>query len=458
MIACIQILLIIGTIAENYKITTCLAKEWSKLNETTYLVKLNENTKWQDDSEFTSKDVEFSINQLQKLKSSVYYENVKNIKNVEIIDDYTIRLELIEEELFFEYNLIFPIISSKQYKNIDIESSKKIPLGTGKYKISAINKEKIELEKNNKYRDIDVEDSNFKTISINIYESSGKVYNAFKLGSIDLIHTSNKQIEEYIGTMGYGKRSYANREYDYLALNCENSILQFKEVRQAINKIIDKEKIIVSVLENKCTVANYPISEKSYLLEDRVYKKNNTEKAKEILKNAGWKFVYGLWQKEINGVTKTINIDLAVSKNNTQRIKVAEEIKKQLEAVGIKINIVKISETQYANYLNNHEYEMLLTGIYSPISPNLSEILGKNNLANYENEEVQSILNDLKSINDDNTIKQKYNRIFEIYEDEIPYIGLYCNNDLIAYSTNLLGDINPNWYGIFYNFSNWYRQ
>ena len=33
------------------------------------------------------------------------------------------------------------------------------------------------------------------------------------------------------------------------------------------------------------------------------------EKAKEILQNAGWKYEYGLWQKEIDGVTKTINID-----------------------------------------------------------------------------------------------------------------------------------------------------
>ena len=446
------------TVTEDYKITNCLAKEWSKLEENYYLIKLKENVKWQDNSEFTSTDVKFSIEQLKELKNSIYYENVKNIKSVEIIDNYTVRIELTQEVPLFEYNLIFPIIFSKQYKNIDIQSSNKVPLGTGKYKISAIEKEKIELEKNNNYRNIDIEDSNFKTITINIYDSTGKVYNAFKLGSIDFIHTNNNNIEEYIGTMGYGKKTYANREYDYLALNCQNGILQFKEVRQAINKIIDKEKITVSILENKATVANYSIDSNNYLLKNYVYKKSNVEKAKEILKESGWKFEYGIWQKEINGITKTINIDLAVNKNDTQRIKVAEELKTQLESAGIKINIQKISQTQYQNYLKNHQYEMLLTGIYTPIAPDLNGLLGKDNLANYENEEINTILNDLNSIKDEETIKEKYNRIFEIYEQDIPYIGLYYNNDVIAYSTNLLGDINPNWYSIFYNFSNWYRQ
>lgn len=446
------------TVTQDYKITNCLAKEWSKLGETSYLIKLKENVMWQDNSEFTAKDVKFSIEQLKKLDTSIYYENVKNIKTVDIIDNYTVRIELTQEVPLFEYTLVFPIISSKQYKNTNIYNSNKMPLGTGKYKISAIEENKIELEKNNKYRNIDTEDCNFKTISINIYDSSGKVYNAFKLGSIDLIHTNNNKIEEYIGTMGYGKRIYPNREYDYLALNCQNGVLQFKEVRQAINKIIDKEKITISVLENKATVANYSISNNNYLLKDYIYKSSNAEKAKEVLKDGGWKFEYGIWQKEINGTTKTINIDLAVNKNNAQRIKVAEEIKSQLEEVGIKVNIEKISQTQYENYLKNHQYEMLLTGIYTSISPDLNELLGKGNLANYENEEIISILKDLNSIKDEEIIKEKYNKIFEIYDQDVPYIGLYYNNDLIAYSTNLLGDINPNWYSIFYNFSNWYRQ
>lgn len=120
-------------------------------------------------------------------------------------------------------------------------------------------------------------------------------------------------------------------------------------------------------------MANYPLINNSYLLKDiEVSNKTNTEKAKEILQNAGWKYEYGLWQKEIDGVTKTINIDFVVSKSNSQRVKVAQAIQDQLELFGIKINVKQVSDSQYKQYLNNKDYEMILTGVYTSIAPDLS--------------------------------------------------------------------------------------
>ena len=54
--------------------------------------------------------------------------------------------------------------------------------------------------------------------------------------------------------------------------------------------------------------------------------------------------------------------------------------------------------------------------------------------------------------------KERYAKIFGICNEQVPYIGLYYNNDMMAYSTDLMGDVKPNCYSIFYNFSNWYRQ
>lgn len=445
-------------ITEDYKISACLAKEWSKVEEKAYVIKLKENVKWQDKTNFTAEDVKFSINTLQNQKESVFYSNVKNIKNIEVIDEYTIRVELKEEEAFFEYNLIFPIVSYKQYKNKEFNTSE-IPIGTGKYKITKIENDKIELSKNDNWRDIDTENSNIKTIFINLYDSRGKEYNAFKLGSIDLLHTSNDEAEEYIGSMGYGKKIYTNREYDYLSLNCQSTILQYKEVRQAIGMTIDREKIVASILENKSTIANYPLLNNYYLIKN-IYQNNKTNKtkAKEILENSGWNYEYGIWQKEIDGVTKTINIDLIVSKENLKRVKVATEIKKQLEEFGIVINVKEVSNSQYNKYLENKNYEMILTGVYLSVSPNLEYALGENNLANYENEQIATNIKEIKNITDETTLKERYSKIFEIYNNDVPYVGLYYNCDMVAYSIDLMGDVEPNCYSIFYNFSNWYRQ
>lgn len=165
-----------------------------------------------------------------------------------------------------------------------------------------------------------------------------------------------------------------------------------------------------------------------------------------------------MWQKEIDGRTKTINISLSVSKNDEKRVKVAEEIKKQLEAVGIKVSIEKISDDKYQKYLENHNYEMLLTGIYTSLSPDLTSFLGENNLANYKNDDIMYMLKELNDITDENILHDKYEKIIEIYEKDVPYIGLYRNQEMVAYSNTFRGDVTPNNYSLYYNFSKWYRE
>ena len=264
------------SISQDYSLNECLAKEWSKVDAKSYVIKLKENVKWSNGKNLTATNIKDSVQTIQKNKDSIYYENVKDIKNVEVIDTNTIRIQLNKEIPFFEYNLIFPIVLTDK-DNI---------IGTGKYKISSIQEKKIELTKNETWHKIESENPNIKTITINLYKTMGEVYNAFKLGSIDFLHTTNANVEEYIGTMGYGKAVYPNREYDYLALNCKDTILKYVEVRKAISLIIDKEKIVSSILENRAYTAQFQLQDNNYLLKDvSISNVTNTEEAKKLLED-----------------------------------------------------------------------------------------------------------------------------------------------------------------------------
>ena len=55
-------------------------------------------------------------------------------------------------------------------------------------------------------------------------------------------------------------------------------------------------------------------------------------------------------------------------------------------------------------------------------------------------------------------MKQKYLRILEIYNEDIPYIGLYRNKNLIVYSNNFRGEVLVNNYSIYYKLYEWYMQ
>ena len=312
----------------NYRTQYCLAKEIAKSESTTYVVKLNENIHWSDGSTLTAKDVQFTVEKIKENKQSVYAENVARIKSIEIIDYTTLKIILDKEVPFFEYNLTFPIISYNQYNEKNLKDG--IPLCTGMYKITSVNGDKIELLKNDKWKNINTVNPKIDKITINLYKSAGEIFNAFKLGNIDLINTNKINIEDYVGTMGYNKKQYEGREYDFLALNCEDTILKYKEVRQAINYAIDKENIVASVYNNNYSVANFPLDYGHWLYPaDSEKIQHNNDKAKEVLENAGWTYKYGEWRKTENYRTKTIDLTIVVDSTNKNRVKVAKLLKKQ---------------------------------------------------------------------------------------------------------------------------------
>ena len=133
-------------------------------------------------------------------------------------------------------------------------------------------------------------------------------------------------------------------------------------------------------------------------------------------------------------------------------------IKSNLEEIGIKVTIVKASDSQYQYYLENKNYDMILTGTTESGSPNLETYFGASNLANYNNEEVNTIMNEVKNITKEDVLKEKYVRLRQIYNDEMPYIGLYNSYYAVASSWNLKGNIVTNWYNIFMDIDNWYKN
>ena len=156
-------------VEQDYSLSLCLAKEWTKVDATTYLITLKQGIKWHNGFDFTAQDVKFTIDQLKSGNiSSIYTANVDNIINLDIVDNYTIRLELDREVPFFEYNLTFPIMSNDYYLEEDFASSSKNnnPIGTGKYKISAVEDSVINLKKNNSWWNIENEDVRIDEITL----------------------------------------------------------------------------------------------------------------------------------------------------------------------------------------------------------------------------------------------------------------------------------------------------
>ena len=442
------------TLTSDYKLETCLAKEWAKQNETTYIIKLRDDKRWSDGQKFTAEDVRFTIDRL-KDSDTIYSSNVQYVTSVEVVDDTTVRIILSQEVPFFEYNLTFPILSSKYYSDKEFNADI-VPVGTGMYKVSEVQESALILTKNEYYPETD--NLKLDKITIAIYSSVGELYNSFKIGNIDLISTQNSNLKEYIGTIGYLSKEMKGREHDFIAFNTQNQILAQVNVRKAICYSIDKSNIVSSVYGDNYYTSNFPLDYGNWIYEEQDSSSGyNTEQAKKLLLDDGWSYKNKYWQKTVNYRTQRISLNLVVKSSDTNRVLVAENIKQQLENQGFRINLVKASDTQYQSYLTNKNYDMILCSINLSVSPDLSTFFGANNLANYSNEEATNIMNEVKNLNDENKLKEDYKRLGEIYKTEMPYLSLYNNKYTVAYNQSLAGTLEPNWFYQFYNIEDWHK-
>lgn len=181
-------------------------------------------------------------------------------------------------------------------------------------------------------------------------------------------------------------------------------------------------------------------------------------KPKKCLKSGGWTYINNKWKKNIDGSTKTLKLKISVNKDNESRVSVAELIEKQLEEIGIEVTVEKVSVDRYGKYIEEKNYQILLTGVYTSYSPDLTYYFAGGNISNYINEEMFELVQNAGIIKEDKQLKAIYEEIYKIYKEDVPFIGLYRNKNITISSQNLIGTVEPNNYTTFYGLESWYRK
>lgn len=449
------------TLDGNYKLEYCLAEEIAKTDELTYVVKLRKGVLWEDGTNFTAYDVLYTFDLLkgENRISSVYSENVKDVTEVQVIDSNTLKISLSNAVPFFEYNLTFPIMCQAYYEGEDFATSEKIPIGTGMFKISEISTNVIKLVQNEFYWDTSKKPMATE-ININLYNSIGEAYAAFKNGEIDLLTVKITNIEDYIGTLGYNKIEYKTRNYDFLAFNTAKDVLSEPAVRKAISLAIDKNNIVATCegLGAGYVSSNFNLDMGCWLYTKDLNIGIDTEQATQTLLNNGWERTASNWIKRTEKGIKKLEFSISVNANNATRVSVAENIKNQLANFGVPVTIHYLSVDNYTNAINNRNYDVIITGIQNSYSPSVNTFFGTGNIANYNNSEVSEIMNAINNTTDENTLYDKYSRLYDIYLEDAPYIGLFRETDIIIYNQGLVGNITANAFNIYHNIEKWYRQ
>ncbi len=429
-----------------------------------YTFTLKDNLLWPDKKPITSDDVVFTIEMAQNsvLKSSqrASWEGVE----IEKIDDKAVRFLLKRPYAPFMENMTLGILPKHIWENISPEQMTLTdfnikPVGSGPYEITSIVKDSTgiiqsyALSPNKRFI---LGEPYIKNLILKFYPSEKKLIAAYENGEIDSVGgASSQNIEKIKRGETKLKNLLLPRVFAIFFNQNKAEILADKNIRQALDLAVDKEKIVREVLQNFGSVLNHPLPPGSIGAPDLQEKINpasyeeNLKKAAEILKKAGWKINDQDKIYEKKGKKKeTIKLEFDLSTSNApELVQVAELLKTMLEKAGIRIN-TKIFEIGDLNQdvIRPRKYDALLFGIMMGRDPDPFAFWHSSqrndpglNIAMYTNITADKLLEEARTISDVEKRKEKYRAFQEQVEKDIPAVFLYSPEYIYLVPESLMG-------------------
>ena len=175
-----------------------------------------------------------------------------------------------------------------------------------------------------------------------------------------LQHT--RQTENDLFRENFNKYRYLSFGYTYLGYNLEKPLFQDRRVRQAITHAINKEEIIDGVLLGLGKVATGPFKPGTWPYNPDIKRyAYDPEKAKELLRQAGWTDTDGDGILDREGMP--FSFEIITNQGNEMRAKCAEIIQRRLADIGIEVKIRIIEWAAFINdFINKKNFEATILG------------------------------------------------------------------------------------------------
>ena len=436
-----------------------------------YTFKIKNNIHWHDGTNLTVDDIIFTFNALKEPRYKSPLRSSFIGVEIEKIDETSFKFVLANSYVAFLDLLNFGILPSEKWYQVSPESAltvelNKKPIGSGPYKFDKLIKEK---SGNLKEYDLVVNDDYYGTkplVNVN-----------FKFYSIidEAIQALNSNLIDGISYLPFGRKEEVTMQKNFnfnklylpqlsvLFFNqSRNAFLADKSIRQALAYGLDKNEIVNTDLNGGAYVVDGPILPNNFAYNNEIKKYDfNKDKANSLLESVDWKrdeitekmvadakkdleskdtkiktnaekiasLGVGSWRKKAGEYFEVTFVTV----DREEYIKVGDSVKKYWENLGVKthIDIVPVATLQ-SEVIKNRKFDVLLYGQVYGADPDpyifwhsTQTNEGGYNVANFQNKEVDQILEDARQLSKQEERKAKYKKFQEIIAEEVPAIFLY---------------------------------
>jgi peptide/nickel transport system substrate-binding protein len=408
------------SINTDYTINYLLANKIEKINNLEYRINISK------EYNLKAKNVVDSINKIKEIGSNnIYYKQLSNIESANVESDYLADIKLKTEDPYFIYTLNFPIYDEGYLESVDSE-----------YKISNTSQNSVTFSSNSSK-------SNLKSINVMSYADTDNMVSDFRNNSIDMFVASTDSVVQLVGKHDYSIKKYRDGETTFLLGNKNSVMFSRKEVRQALLYAMNRDEIVKQVNSSFGETIDLP-----YIYSGIKYKYDVYGAENSLLSN-GWKKVSGLYSKDIDGTTRSLEMNLLVNESDSNKVQIAEKINQMLGAIGVNINIVKLNQEDINNRVKSGDYDIVLASVYINEIPDISFIESYLNINNATNEAIDLVKN--SSVEN---ISSNIQNLQNVLSSEIACIGIMARNEDIVYQKYILGFENTNYMNIFNGFKN----
>lgn len=327
---------LVKAVAENYEISD---------DATVYTFTLRDGVKFHNGMDVTAEDVKYSIERCADTSNGEPLVSAYSIvKSVNILDDKTIEIVLGEPNTEFLAYMTTAIVP-KDYDDLE-----QAPVGTGPFKYVSRNpQENIILEKNEDYWG---EKAHLDEVEFRIVADADMLVTNLKGGSIDMaMRLTSLQASEL--TEGFHIEEGTMNLVQALYLNNAVKPLDNEKVRQALSYAIDPDEIMMMMADGKGVrvgTSMYPGLKKYFDDSFSSYYKQDYEKTKELLKEAGY--------------ADGFDLEITVCSADQPHVDTAQVIVEQLKNIGVNATIKPVEwEAWLENVYAGRQFQTTVVGV-----------------------------------------------------------------------------------------------
>ena len=433
---------------KDFKITPALATEWETPSDTLWRFKIREGVKFHDGSDFTAEDAVFSIHRAMAPTSN-FKAYVYGIKEARATDPHTLEIELVGANPVLLRQLTNLFIMSKAWSEANNTAqpqdftkkeetfSARNAMGTGPYKLSSRQVDvRTEYVENENWWNKDKKVGNVTRIVYTPITQNATRTAALLSGEVDFILDPPAQDLDRIKRQAkvvegneyrtiYIGLDQKSNELKYSSLKGKNPFADVR-VREALYLAIDTEAIKRSVMRGSSAPTGTMIAPQVNGWDEELAKrpKPDVEKAQELIKQAGYQ-------------PNEINFTLDCPNNryiNDEAI--CQAVVAMWARIGVKANLNSMPRATYFPKVQSYDTSAYLFGWGVPTFDALYTLQslihskgegadGSFNYGNYENAEVDKLIDTVKTETDDAKRTAAIHQVLKTHAQEFGHLPIH---------------------------------